>query len=102
MVFLSVYNSFPSLAFGTIQKDNQNEKDIHEKSYCKTPDCSIAHLRLFGKSKFILSLGSGYFLLSMKSAIGWGSMRFDDPSISVTRLGDLLDFGQLFKAFGNN
>ena len=22
--------------------------------------------------------------------------------ISVTRLGDLLDFGQLFKAFGNN
>ena len=23
-------------------------------------------------------------------------------SISVTRLGDLLDFGQLFKAFGNN
>ena len=24
------------------------------------------------------------------------------PSNSVTRLGDLLDFGQLFKAFGNN
>ena len=23
-------------------------------------------------------------------------------SLSVTRLGDLLDFGQLFKAFGNN
>ena len=23
-------------------------------------------------------------------------------SISVTRLGDILDFGQLFKAFGNN
>ena len=23
-------------------------------------------------------------------------------AISVTRLGDLLDFGQLFKAFGNN
>ena len=22
--------------------------------------------------------------------------------VSVTRLGDLLDFGQLFKAFGNN
>ena len=25
-----------------------------------------------------------------------------DVAISVTRLGDLLDFGQLFKAFGNN
>ena len=24
------------------------------------------------------------------------------PSPSVTRLGDLLDFGQLFKAFGNS
>ena len=23
-------------------------------------------------------------------------------AVSVTRLGDLLDFGQLFKAFGNN
>ena len=25
-----------------------------------------------------------------------------DSDCSVTRLGDLLDFGQLFKAFGNN
>ena len=25
-----------------------------------------------------------------------------DPTTSVTRLGDLLDFRQLFKAFGNN
>ena len=25
-----------------------------------------------------------------------------DIGSSVTRLGDLLDFGQLFKAFGNN
>ena len=24
------------------------------------------------------------------------------PPVSVTRLGDLLDFGQLFNAFGNN
>ena len=25
-----------------------------------------------------------------------------EVAISVTRLGDLLDFGQLFKAYGNN
>ena len=27
---------------------------------------------------------------------------FNNLSISVTRLGDFSDFGQLFKAFGNN
>ena len=27
---------------------------------------------------------------------------FTGQGISVTRLGNLLDFGQLFKAFGNN
>ena len=26
----------------------------------------------------------------------------DKVEVGVTRLGDLLDFGQLFKAFGNN
>ena len=26
----------------------------------------------------------------------------NDVASSVTRLGDLLDFGQIFKAFGNN
>ena len=30
------------------------------------------------------------------------SMEVGRDGISVTRLGDLLDFGQLFKAFGNN
>ena len=30
------------------------------------------------------------------------STRFHDSESSVTRLGDLLDFGPLFKAFGNN
>ena len=34
------------------------------------------------------------------------SVYYDDAPfnhmVSVTRLGDLLDFGQLFKAFGNN
>ena len=29
-------------------------------------------------------------------------MLLRDPRNSVTRLGDILDFGQLFKAFGNN
>ena len=26
----------------------------------------------------------------------------NNEAVSVTRLGDLLDFGQVFKAFGNN
>ena len=33
-------------------------------------------------------------------SFGWNY--FDCIAISVTRLGDLLEFGQLFKAFGNN
>ena len=31
----------------------------------------------------------------------WRNKKMPPPS-SVTRLGDILDFGQLFKAFGNN
>ena len=31
-----------------------------------------------------------------------GSIQTSSPSTSVTRLGDILDFGQLFKALGDN
>ena len=34
-------------------------------------------------------------ILAFKIELGW-------VAIIVTRLGNLLDFGQLFKAFGNN
>ena len=34
------------------------------------------------------------------AALNFG--RMIGPLISVTRLGDFLDFGQVFKAFGNN
>ena len=39
-------------------------------------------------------------------AAGWWAkmipLSYGSTPTSVTRLGDLLDFGQLFKAFGNN
>ena len=43
------------------------------------------------------NLALGYFAQEVWG--GWGSIQV--PT-SVIRLGDLLDFGQLFKAFGNN
>ena len=36
--------------------------------------------------------------LSLSMVVGTGF----EPEVSVTRLGDLLDFGQVFKAYGNN
>ena len=38
-----------------------------------------------------LEITSAFIFIQLKSSMG-----------SVTRLGDLFDFGQLFKAFGNN
>ena len=32
----------------------------------------------------------------------WGPKSNEIPTNNVTRLGDLLNFGQLFDAFGNN
>ena len=42
------------------------------------------------------------FLQFLRSRFGRNVREFFYPQISVTRLGDLMDFGQLFKAFGNN
>ena len=42
-----------------------------------------------------------YLIAAATDYKGWDSLRNGDIS-SVTRLGDILDFEQLFKAFGNN
>ena len=42
------------------------------------------------------------FALKFIEALIKVSTRLSQMQISVTILGDLLDFGQLFKAFGNN
>ena len=60
-----------------------------------------------------ISIKAIYFLLTVeiakkimrKRGTGKTPLKFSKCCISghsVTRLGDLLDFGQLFKAFGNN
>ena len=48
----------------------------------------------------VLSIHMQYTLITYLSFIADSKHVF--ASFSVTRFGDLLDFGQLFKAFGNN
>ena len=43
-----------------------------------------------------------HFYLSFLYPVFLSMSHSEDTRVSVTRLGNILDFGQLFKAFGNN
>ena len=46
--------------------------------------------------------GDDSFLINTKTISYGGVGGEKEPMISMTRLGNILDFGQIIKAFGNN
>ena len=53
--------------------------------------------QIYGLHNYRVEIGDHKLLIRLEFRMKWAW-----PKGSVTRLGNLFDFGQLFKAFGNN
>ena len=71
-----------------------------EKNKINKKRPGLAHFFKKKNLLVVLSIHMQYTLITYLSFIADSKHVF--ASFSVTRFGDLLDFGQLFKAFGNN
>ena len=91
-----------SLEAHFLRKETQRNKEtkIATQTIVTNAKAQIAATQLTQKQSFFLT--SIAILNNEINHSNWQRFRCCVLTISVTRLGDVWDFGQLFKAFGNN